>query len=72
MKMILFAYALLLMNSLKQMRANHGKYIYRYYHGGGSNEISFLAHLKQYIIGAKLFSGTTYMRNNIIVNVSGM
>ena len=69
MKVISFAYALLLMNSLKQMRANRGKSIY--YHGGG-NETSFLAHLRQYIMGAKLFSGTTYMRNNITVNDSGM
>ena len=51
------------------MRANRGKTIY--YHGGGGNENSFLAHLRQYIMGAKLFSGTTYMRNNITQNVSG-
>ena len=70
MKMNSFAYALLLMNSLKQMRANRGKTIY--YHGGGGNETSFLAHLRQYIMGANLFSGTTYMRNNITVYVSGM
>ena len=70
MKMISFAYALLLMYSLKQMRANRGKTIS--YHGGGGNETSFLAHLRQYIMGAKLFSGTTYMRNNITFNISGM
>ena len=70
MKMISFAYALLLMNSLKQMRANRGKTIY--YHGGDGNETSCLAHLRQLFMGAKLFSGTTYMRNNITVNVSGM
>ena len=68
--MISFAYAVLLMNSLKQMRANHGKTIH--YHGGVGNEVSFLAHLRQYIMGAKLFSGTTYMRNNITLNVSGI
>ena len=61
---------LLLMNSLKEMRANHGKTID--YHGGCGNETSFLAHLRRYIMGAKLFSGTTYMRNNITVNASGM
>ena len=71
MKMISFAYALLLMNSLIHMSANRGKKTI-YYHGGGGNETSFLAHLRQYIMGAKLFSGTTYMRNNITVNVSGM
>ena len=38
----------------------------------GGNETPFLAHLRQYIMGAKLFSGATYMRNNITVNVSGM
>ena len=52
------------------MRANRGKTIN--YHGGGGNETSFHAHLRQYIMGAKLFSGATYMRNNITVNVSGM
>ena len=70
MKIISFAYALRLICSLKQMRANRGKAIY--YHGGGGNETSFHAHLREYIMGAKLFSGTTFMRNDITVNVSGM
>ena len=39
-----------------------------YYHGGGCNK-TYLAHLGQYLMGAKLFSGTIYMRNNMIITV---
>ena len=45
---------------------NYGKLWKIYYPGPGG--VNKPASLEQYRMGAKLFSGTTYMRNNIVHN----
>ena len=34
----------------------------------GANK-TYLSHIGQYLMGAKLFNGTIYTRNNVIINV---